>query len=99
MQNDSCVVDAFNANGGREMKSLMRVPTSGKDAVAVGYLQSIGHLTLAFMDGDAIVLVEVSKDVVARNRMTALAHDVVVNGFLIKDDGALAVDWCLWRRY
>ena len=75
----------------------MRVPTSGKDAVAVGYLQSIGHLTLAFMDGDAIVLVDVSKDVVARNRMTAFAHDVVMNGFFVKDDGALAVDWRLWR--
>ena len=92
------MINTFNANGGREMKSLMRVPTSGKDAVAVGYLQSIGHLTLSFMDGDAVALIEVSKDVVARNRMTALAHDVVVNGFLIKDDGALAVDWCLWSR-
>ena len=92
------MVDAFNTDGGREMQPLVCVPTGGKDAVAVGHLQSIGHLTLSFMDGDAVVLVEISKDVVARNWMTALAHDVVVNGFLVKDDGAFAVDWCLWRR-
>ena len=95
LQDDACVVDAFDAYGGWELDALVGVPAGSEDAVAVGHFQAVGNFALAFVDGDAVVLVIVAEDIVAGNGVTACAHDVVVDGFLVEDDGVFAVELCL----
>lgn len=60
-----------------EYQRFSRLPLYGNQTVAEAGFQLGGNGTLAFMDDNAVVVVDISQYIVARDRLAAVCQDVV----------------------
>ena len=86
------MVDAFDAYGGGEIEALVGVPLGREYAVAVCRFQAVGLRTTALVDCDAVVLVDISEDIVTWDGVTTRTDNVVPDGFLVEKECFLAVN-------
>ena len=89
---ESLAVNALDFDGGIEEQLLVHVPFGVEDAVAEARLQPAGNGTDALVDFDAVLVVDISQDVVARNGVAAAAEDERVDVVFGDDDGLLLVE-------
>ena len=85
-------VDARNLNGGVKEHHLVHVPLGVEDAIAETGLQLGSHSAVATMYFYAVLVVDISEDVVTRNRMTALREDKRGDVLLIYNHRLLLVE-------
>ena len=85
------MVDALQADGGREEELLVGVPLSCENVVAVAGLKACGHGTLTLVDGDATETIEVAEHAVSRYGVALGANEVAADGLLVEDEGLATV--------
>ena len=85
-------VDARNLNGSVKEHHLVHVPLGVKDAIAETGLKLGSHSTVAAVNFYAVLIVDISEDVVTRNRMTALREDKRGDVLLIYNHRLLLVE-------
>ena len=85
-------VDTRNLNGGVKEHHLVHVPLGVKDAIAETGLKLGSHSTVATVNFYAVLVVDISEDVVTRNRMTALREDKRGDVLLIYNHRLLLVE-------
>ena len=89
---DSLAVDASNVDGGVEEDFVAHLPFCVEDSIAETRLQARCHRTVAHVDFNVLVVVDVAEDVVARNRMATVAENVHLDGFLGQHTGLFLVE-------
>ena len=71
----SDAVDTSDGNGGVEEHLLVHVPLHVDDTVAIAALQLVGHITVALVDLDPVLVVDISQGIVAGDGVTATGED------------------------
>ena len=64
---DTDIVDAADFDGGGEEQRFMYVPRSRENMITVAGLEFGGHWTLAFVNVNVLVAVDISQHIVARD--------------------------------
>ena len=88
----SLAVDALNMDGGIEELTLMHVPFGIEDAIAKTGFQLGGNRTGALVNLNAVLVVNISKNVVARNGVTASWEDILLDVLVVDIDGFFLVE-------
>ena len=85
-------VDTSYLYGSVEEHNLMHIPLGIENSLAVGCLQFVCHGAVASVDFDAVLVVDISQYVVARNSMAAGGEYKLRDILLVDDDRFLLVE-------
>ena len=84
-------VKTYNTKCGRERKMSVRIPFGSKNLVAVTRLETLGNITLAFVDDNVLLVVEVAKNIVTRDGMATITDDVPADSLFVEDERFLFI--------
>ena len=91
-------VDAAQTDRGVEIEGLVHIPLDIEDAIAEAGLQFRGHRTVALVDLNLVLIVNIAEGIIAGDGVTAARELILTDIILCDEDGFLAVELLRYHK-